>query len=1203
MKKIIYTVLILLYILLMLIIVGSGALSYGAISEDADCTDGVCNLGAGQEYTTWAAFWNDLDATLTGDITLLVEPQVFTETAYPATVTENLAGYTIHVKPTYSYYFPTSSDITTGPRFDLQYTSSDEFLNLNTAGAGQIIIEGLSIYSTTSGKTPPAAYFLNTNAGTAIVTLRRLSIKGDGATNTQYGIQENTAAASPLKVYNNYIYDVYDGIYLSTDLAAGSFIANNTIYGCEYKGIDANSYSALIFNNIMHNSPLLDVNGAIGYNNLCNDTTCEDADFSTGANNQDNLPVVFTDEANDEYFLAGTASNAIDDGLGDHSSYDATLVAYYKFEPGALTTDSSDNSNILDVSSGTPALSSASIVEDGCVTFDDDERYGRAHTDLSSDFPGKGSNKDLTVCMWYRPAAGADGAFAGLASIMNVGSATIWGILKDTNNDVGFYKGYNNGASYETVTETSADLICDGAHWYHICVSYDDYGSDSANTGVTKIRVYDFTANSAITKDDSTMDYTMVINDTPAFYVNSYLWADTAYGEASEIDDVRIYNSALSFAAMAEIQALRFYKDGMTQGRLANYDIGADEYRLNESYYIKNGGSDANTGSWDGAAWATLAKATAATNRGDTINLKKDSTWTGVTYYIPFPGQTIQPYGTGADPIIDINDAADHGIYGGYFIDDITIDGIEIIGWKDTGISVKYSKGWTIKNCTISSIEVGDTNDGWHQGEGIFVYNDGAGYVNVSGITLQDNTFEGEFMGVIYDDWLNLSYKCILIIGMSDVTITGNTMDPGVYTGGIYVGWNSITEEKAENVTIEDNVISSSYSGIYLVGLSGINSICNNIITDSDFTSILAADFAGTTLMGWNDIHGGYGCGINLNRCDNTYIVYNLVYDKDIFEGAKLGGVDLYNGVDISRYCDDGLVYQNTIYNVYGCCLTLEAFTTQPCMNWFVRNNILDASANYPVVGPVSRAPLYYEYNGDQNLNSDYNILRHYDVQGAAAINYDSGFESLTLAEWRTFLGTELGQTDYDANSLDIDPKFVTPGTDFTLQPDSPCIDMGVDLSAYFDGTPPYLDFYGNSVPVYGSSYLTPDTGHYEYSTGFEWGDASAENYYHYDGWTTEGLWSGNGAITGDPDTGTLEMDVNEYVLGPVKDLGSTKTKYLSLTYNETGSGTYCWRGASTSFEKTATSPEWSIYAPGNKDWRYMQIGLDNQAASCSHLP
>lgn len=69
------------------------------------------------------------------------------------------------------------------------------------------------------------------------------------------------------------------------------------------------------------------------------------------------------------------------------------------------------------------------------------------------------------------------------------------------------------------------------------------------------------------------------------------------------------------------------------------------------TYYAKNGGSDGAAGTSDGTAWATLAHAAGALSNGDTLLLKRGSTWREL--FTPVDTNlTIDAYGSGADPII-----------------------------------------------------------------------------------------------------------------------------------------------------------------------------------------------------------------------------------------------------------------------------------------------------------------------------------------------------------------------------------------------------------------------------------------------------------------------------------------------------------------------------------------------------------------------
>jgi hypothetical protein len=115
---------------------------------------------------------------LNGDVTLLIDPAEFNEDTAPDPVTVNLNGHTLHIKPSYDIYFPTSSGCNTGPRFVLNYSSADdEFLDLNMSGTGHVIIEGISV-EVKSGSTTPTCLINSVNQNASVTTIRRCILKG-----------------------------------------------------------------------------------------------------------------------------------------------------------------------------------------------------------------------------------------------------------------------------------------------------------------------------------------------------------------------------------------------------------------------------------------------------------------------------------------------------------------------------------------------------------------------------------------------------------------------------------------------------------------------------------------------------------------------------------------------------------------------------------------------------------------------------------------------------------------------------------------------------------------------------------------------------------------------------------------------------------------------------------------------------------------
>ena len=146
-------------------------------------------------------------------------------------------------------------------------------------------------------------------------------------------------------------------------------------------------------------------------------------------------------------------------------------------------------------------------------------------------------------------------------------------------------------------------------------------------------------------------------------------------------------------------------------------------------------------------------------------------------------------------------------------------------------------------------------------------------------------------------------------------------------------------------------------------------------------------------------------------------------------------------------------IFHNTFYDMYDWGLFFNA-TSEPGFNCEVmfRNNIvvtknLTRLANF--VGPV---------------DADYNCYYSSDPQ---FVDWNNGYNIYyNLSAWQA-------GTSYDQHSVYGDPKFVNG---FNLASDSPCKDMGADVSGNI--TFSYVDYDGVSIPQ-GSA---PDAGAYEYS-------------------------------------------------------------------------------------------------------------------------
>jgi hypothetical protein len=149
------------------------------------------------------------------------------------------------------------------------------------------------------------------------------------------------------------------------------------------------------------------------------------------------------------------------------------------------------------------------------------------------------------------------------------------------------------------------------------------------------------------------------------------------------------------------------------------------------SYYVKTGGDDSNTGLSDAQAWAhhpwmSTWTGTVTLKPGDIVYMNKGDTWTianPVAAYMTV-GQsgasgnyiTTTAYGTGAKPIINISTNSAYPVISADSKNYIKIDNLEITHYDEAtgagtqnGIKVTHSgtdppHDWVITNCTIHNI-------------------------------------------------------------------------------------------------------------------------------------------------------------------------------------------------------------------------------------------------------------------------------------------------------------------------------------------------------------------------------------------------------------------------------------------------------------------------------------------------------------------
>jgi len=185
---------------------------------------------------------------------------------------------------------------------------------------------------------------------------------------------------------------------------------------------------------------------------------------------------------------------------------------------------------------------------------------------------------------------------------------------------------------------------------------------------------------------------------------------------------------------------------------------------------------------------------------------------------------------------------------------------------------------------------------------------------------------------------------------------------------------------------------------------------------------------------------------------NNTVRYCVSINDAQTTEGA--GSIFIWNGSDDSNQLTNCMIYNNVIYNSASCLICFE--NSSEHKNFTFCNNIFLGSGQ-PITGI---------YKGSSFLGNDW-----WNTGGEIKF-----MKFASLAKWAKETGEEMLKGQFVG--IQKDPRFkgplVTDITDpyqldklygYTLQPDSPLKNKGLDLKSIFGIDLPLNDFYGNSVP------------------------------------------------------------------------------------------------------------------------------------------
>jgi parallel beta-helix repeat protein len=528
-------------------------------------------------------------------------------------------------------------------------------------------------------------------------------------------------------------------------------------------------------------------------------------------------------------------------------------------------------------------------------------------------------------------------------------------------------------------------------------------------------------------------------------------------------------------------------------------------------YYIDaTNGNDSNNGLSEENAWKTIAKVNASSlYAGDSILLKRDEEWREQLNppYSGSPGNpiTFGAYGAGDDPIINGSDIAttwtkDDGanvwkatlagdpnqvffdeIRGTEETNKVNLNAANEWHWEsntlyiystsdpDTaytspGIEVSIRDGITGTNkdyITIENIRVTKAKYGinfttainltidtvisnWNYYDGITVQGDNSDNPTLTEITSHDNQRHG-----------------ILIYAGEGDAIDGVTVSGGDFYNNGEIGINFV---RVDNGTIEGvTSYSNTITGIKLDSRGTWNTVSNNTVySNGGFGIDVDTDITSTTVES-NTIYNNasHGIAVEGSGTNNTIVRYNLIYNNT--PASKFGIIiddspnnniyyniiyDQSTGIYVAGYNAFGNeIYNNTIQNLGDVGIGFYS----NAVNGTVKNNIIRTATTYIIE---------VESTAQTGFTSDYNCF------GEAGNKFHWGSTTYSFVTWTT-------NSSQDTHSNDNDPLMTDPDNDdFTLQPNSPCIDAGVDVGLT-------EDYAGNPLP----QGPIPDIGAFEYQT------------------------------------------------------------------------------------------------------------------------
>jgi hypothetical protein len=513
---------------------------------------------------------------------------------------------------------------------------------------------------------------------------------------------------------------------------------------------------------------------------------------------------------------------------------------------------------------------------------------------------------------------------------------------------------------------------------------------------------------------------------------------------------------------------------------------------LGRTFYVSQLGDDANSGTSPDKPWRTISMVNVAPlGPGDTVAFEGGATFDGKIYLPPSVQGTVDSpvtltsYGDGR---ATIRNAGDTALYA-YNTGGLTLRNLRFVGGGSAspggdGINIYNDLPGGVKRegIRIDSIEVSDfSRDGIVIGGG----NRTSGFrdVRLMNLASHDNGRNGVF---IYGAEMYANSK--MYVGA--VRSYRNTGTPGLsFSTGSGILISSVDGGLVENSIAEENgALSTSPAGP--AGIWAYDSNAVTIQSNGSYSNRTGSEADGlgfdfdrsvtNSVLQYNVSSGNDGAGyFLLGKTATSFSTGNVVrYNISENDGRKgtsnpVGGILVFGGPDSFE------IYQNIVRmspnsrgNSRAVLLGNWSHTDKGAKSTHFRNNILITSGGAPLIEAIPTLT-------DKMVDFAFQGNDYY--AGGEPVRFVWGGAMYTdLAAWRAASGQE--QLLAFDTGMSVDPRFAVPdyiearsvenpfgaGRSYRLRSDSPLVNAGLDLSAYFGMQTGGRDYAGQAAPMGG---------------------------------------------------------------------------------------------------------------------------------------